>query len=218
MYCYMSFRFSIVLTAFGTLAIQSCVFVVSDKERSSADTLVAVDSSQAHAVKDSVQIKPDTAAGFKDTAKNQLALPKGSIDTKNVNPQELLAYAQSLIGTPYRYGSTNPAVGFDCSGFITHVFSHFNLVVPRSSIDFTHVGKEIAVADAKPRDIILFTGTDSSEHFVGHMGLVMTNQNSQLSFIHSTSGKAHGVTITPLNDYYKGRYVKTIRIFPANGL
>jgi cell wall-associated NlpC family hydrolase len=212
----MRFQLKLFFLAFGSFLLYSCVFVVTDGQESSADTLVAVDSSQAHAVKDTVQNKPDTA--FKDTAKNKLSLPKGSIDTKNVNPQELLAYAQTLIGKPYKYGSTNPAVGFDCSGFITHVFSHFNLVVPRSSIDFTHVGKEIGVADAKPGDIILFTGTDSSEHFVGHMGLVMTNQNSQLSFIHSSSGKAHGVTVTPLNDYYKGRYVKTIRIFPSNGL
>jgi len=39
-----------------------------------------------------------------------------------------------------------------------------------------------------------------------------------LLFIHSSSGKANGVTITPLNDYYKGRFVKVIRIFPQNDI
>ena len=108
-------------------------------------------------------------------------------------------------------------MGFDCSGFITYVFHHFNIVVPRSSIDFTEVGQEIAAEQAKPGDLILFTGTDSTERFVGHMGLIVSNENGQLNFIHSTSGKQKGVTITPLNGYYQGRYMKTIRIFPQNG-
>ncbi len=47
----------------------------------------------------------------------------------------------------------------------------------------------------------------------GHMGIVVSNQNGELQFIHSSSGKAHGVVITPLNAYYKGRFVKVIRIF-----
>jgi cell wall-associated NlpC family hydrolase len=106
-------------------------------------------------------------------------------------------------------------VGFDCSGFITYVFNHFGVAVPRSSIDFTNVGKAVSPEQAKPGDLILFTGTDPIDRFVGHMGIVVENGDS-LRFIHSTSGKAMGVTTTPLNEYYKKRYVKTIRIFPQN--
>ncbi|MDQ6608372.1 MAG: C40 family peptidase [Bacteroidota bacterium] len=147
--------------------------------------------------------------------KQELLLPKGSIDTKSTQPQQIVDYAKTLLGTPYLYGSTNPTKGFDCSGFITYVFNHFGIVVPRSSIDFTKVGKEVSAAEAKPGDLILFTGTDSTERFVGHMGIVFSNTDT-LHFIHSTSGKQHGVTITPLNDYYKGRYVKITRVFPSN--
>ena len=124
-------------------------------------------------------------------------------------------FAKTLIGVPYLYGSTDPAKGFDCSGFITYVFNHFDIQVPRSSIDFTNVGKEIPQTNAKRGDIILFTGTDSTEHFVGHMGIVVSNTDT-LKFIHSTSGKMYGVTITPLNKYYQGRFVKTIRLFKQN--
>jgi cell wall-associated NlpC family hydrolase len=146
-------------------------------------------------------------------AKDHLSLSKGSVDTKGVNPQQVVAFAKTLIGVPYLYGSTDPAKGFDCSGFITHVFQQFNIEVPRSSIDFTNVGKEVSATQAKEGDLILFTGTDSADHFVGHMGIVVSNTDT-LRFIHSTSGKQYGVTITPLNNYYKGRYVKTVRIFP----
>ena len=186
--------------------------------RSSAPAeLITTDSLQARqplpdsTKKDSIKAGPNDL----DTiAKNQLHLPKGGIDTKGAQPQQVVDFARTLIGVRYLYGSTDPAKGFDCSGFITYVFKHFNIIVPRSSIDFTNVGTEVSAAHAKTGDLILFTGTDSTERFVGHMGIVVSNTDT-LRFIHSTSGKQYGVTITPLKRYYQGRYVKTIRIFPA---
>lgn len=139
-----------------------------------------------------------------------------SIDIKNKTAGEIVNFSKTLIGVHYLYGSTDPAQGFDCSGFITYVFNHFGISVPRSSIDFTNVGKEVAVANAREGDIILFTGTDSAEHFVGHMGIVTENTDS-LRFIHSTSGKMYGVTITTLNQYYLKRFVKINRIFKQEG-
>jgi cell wall-associated NlpC family hydrolase len=138
------------------------------------------------------------------------------INTGSTTPGELLAYANTLVGIPYRYASTNPANGFDCSGFITYVFNHFNITVPRSSIDFTNVEREISFAEAKPGDIVLFTGTDSTSREVGHMGIITSTENGEYYFIHSSSGKANGVTITLLNNYYSFRFVKVIRIFPQN--
>jgi cell wall-associated NlpC family hydrolase len=140
------------------------------------------------------------------------------IHTGNVTPEQIVSFAETLIGTPYKYASTDPKQGFDCSGFITYVFNHFNIQVPRSSVDFTNVPNEIPVVEAKPGDIILFTGTDSTIRVVGHMGIVIYNGKDGILFIHSNSGKAHGVTITPLNDYYKGRFVKVIRVFRQNNL
>lgn len=139
----------------------------------------------------------------------------GSIDTRNVKPEEIVVFAHTLKGIPYKYASVNPAQGFDCSGFITYVFNHFKIAVPRSSVDFTNVGKEVTVQEARAGDLILFTGTDSTIRVVGHMGIVTQNANGELEFIHSTSGKAYGVTTTPLSSYYKGRFVKVIRVFPA---
>ena len=168
------------------------------------------------------QNQPDESfvESARDTLKmsdKRIAYTSGNqIQTGNTKPQELIDFAKTLIGTPYKYGSTDPSQGFDCSGFITYVFNHFNIAVPRSSIDFTNVGKEIKLEQAKPGDIILFTGTDSADRDVGHMGIVVAADNPQLQFIHSSSGKANGVTITPFNDYYSGRFVKVIRLFPQN--
>jgi cell wall-associated NlpC family hydrolase len=159
--------------------------------------------------------KDSTTQAAPSPVKNK-AFTGSAIETGSTTPAQLVNYAQSLKGTPYKYGSTDPSQGFDCSGFITYVFNHFGIAVPRSSADFTAVPKEITLKQAKTGDIILFTGTDSTSRTVGHMGILMAHPGQEFSFIHSTSGKANGVTETPLNTYYQGRFMKVIRIFPQN--
>jgi cell wall-associated NlpC family hydrolase len=140
--------------------------------------------------------------------------PGMKINTGSIIPDSIVSYGKSLVGTPYLYASSDPAKGFDCSGFITYVFNHFGIAVPRSSVDFTNVGSEIPRDMAGPGDLILFTGTDSTIKVIGHMGIVESNEHGNLLFLHSTSGKAYGVTISPLQGYYETRFVKVIRIFP----
>lgn len=195
--------------------LDACDFTVPTSNEGLVDTLSQTDVRQA---------KSDTTTKLVDSMpKDQTVMndtpvlpPAQVIEIGQVQPEQVMAFSETLIGTPYVYAATDPKVGFDCSGFITYVFNHFNIRVPRSSIDFTNVGKQIPVEQAKRGDIILFTGTDSTEREVGHMGLVVSNSDT-LRFIHSTSGKAMGVTITPLSKYYQSRFVKTIRIFPQNG-
>lgn len=131
------------------------------------------------------------------------------VDTSTLT-DKLLSFAKTLKGTPYKYGSTNPREGFDCSGFITYVFNHFKIDVPRSSVGFTNEGVPVSLAAAQPGDLILFTGTDSTIRTVGHMGII-TQVGDSIVFIHATSGKAYGVTETTLDKYYMGRFVKVIR-------
>src|ERR1041384_6918286 len=40
---------------------------------------------------------------------------------------QFVAYAKTLIGTPYLYGSIDPAKGLDCSGFVNAVSNHFGI-------------------------------------------------------------------------------------------
>jgi len=144
--------------------------------------------------------------------------PITTIVTGTTTPAEIVTYARTLTGCPYKYGSTDPDQGFDCSGFITYVFNYFCIMVPRSSVDFTNVGREISLNDARPGDLVLFTGTDTTSTTVGHMGIMVSSPGEDPKFIHSTSGRAMGVTETPFYSYYIKRYVKTIRIFPQNDL
>jgi cell wall-associated NlpC family hydrolase len=131
----------------------------------------------------------------------------------SVEASSFVEYAKTLIGTPYLYGSTDPARGLDCSGFVNAVSDHFGIDVPRSSVEFTDFGTTIQSSDAVPGDLILFTGTNPDKRIVGHMGIVTSNNNGALAFIHSSSGKANGVTVSELDGYYETRFVKVIRIF-----
>lgn len=158
----------------------------------------------------------DSGAHLSEIKKSSNTKASARIETGNVSPAQIVSFAQSLKGIPYKYGSTDPNQGFDCSGFITYVFNHFNINVPRSSVEFTTVPKEIKLREAKAGDIILFTGTDSTKRTVGHMGIFVNKPGEEHVFIHATSGKANSVTETPLNAYYQGRFVKAIRIFPQN--
>jgi cell wall-associated NlpC family hydrolase len=175
------------------------------REVSGSDTLAVYDSAKA------VDLKEDNTIVAADTV-----LPAtNTIRTGNLQRDSLVAFARTLLGVPYKYASTDPTQGFDCSGFITYVFNHFGISVPRSSIDFTNQGREVAVADARPGDLILFTGTDSTDRRVGHMGIIVSNADGKTEFIHSTSGKAYSVVITPFERYYRSRFVKVIRVFPG---
>ncbi|HKG68627.1 MAG TPA: C40 family peptidase [Segetibacter sp.] len=165
-----------------------------------------------------VSVKPVEGTTQRTASKVAYIGERREIQTGNTTPQELLAFAKTLIGIPYKYGSTDPRQGFDCSGFITYVFNHFNIVVPRSSVDFTNVEREIALEEAQPGDIILFTGTDYTTGVVGHMGIITSTDNKDYQFIHSSSGKGRGVIITRLNEYFMKRLVKVIRVFRRNNI
>ncbi|RKR80202.1 cell wall-associated NlpC family hydrolase [Mucilaginibacter gracilis] len=154
--------------------------------------------------------KPKNNSAVKDKGANS------TVNTAEVCADDILYFAETLIGTRYRTAAANPLYGFDCSGFVSYVFKNFNFAVPRSSCEFISVGEKIKLEDALPGDIILFTGTSKKSRRIGHIGILVSNQNSEVTFIHSTSGKEHGVTITAMDDRYKRRFVQIIRLLKQN--
>ncbi|MDB5253523.1 MAG: hypothetical protein JWP27_2692 [Flaviaesturariibacter sp.] len=203
--------------ALALLLLASCRWQppASNEGQATVDTgrLVATDSAFAKVDTTGIPRLDSIAADHTRNTDTAFLPPSRGIDTKGARPDDVVAFAKTLIGTPYVYASTNPRVGFDCSGFITYVFNHFGVSVPRSSIDFTNVGVSVPTDAARTGDLILFTGTNPAERNVGHMGLVITSAPDSIQFIHCSSGKAMGVTVTPLTAYYKTRFVKVVRIF-----
>ena len=134
-----------------------------------------------------------------------------------ISPDSVLQFAHTLLGTPYREASSSPQYGFDCSGFVSFVFKNFNLNIPRSSTEFYNAGERVSLEDAKPGDVILFKGTKTHHpHSIGHMGIICCNDNGDIKFIHSTSGKEYCVTVSDFTDTYKRRFVQIIRLLKQN--
>ncbi len=140
-------------------------------------------------------------------------VPARIINTRDVDPDSVVNFAETLRGVKYNYGSAIKEKGFDCSGFVTYVFNHYNISVPRVSKDFTNAGATVTLDNSKRGDLILFTGTDTTGWVVGHMGFITHNDNGKIAFIHSSSGKSIGVIISDLSKYYATRFVKVIRVF-----
>ena len=140
-------------------------------------------------------------------------IPARTINTKNVSVDEVVTFAETLTGIKYKYGSADKEKGFDCSGFITYVFTHFNIQVPRSSVQFTNAGTTVEPSTSKKGDLILFTGSDTSGWIVGHMGIITENNKGDIKFIHAASGNNKGVMESAMSSYFITRFVKIIRVF-----
>jgi cell wall-associated NlpC family hydrolase len=140
-------------------------------------------------------------------------IPTASIQTEQVVADELVTFAETLVGTKYHYGGTRRETGFDCSGFLWFVFNHFGIKVPRTAAGYSFAGKEVDIEDSKRGDLILFTGSDPKQQVVGHIGIITNNQNNKITFIHAASGGNKGVMFSQMSEYFVTRFVKVNRIF-----
>jgi cell wall-associated NlpC family hydrolase len=131
---------------------------------------------------------------------------------KNVSADELISFAETLIGINYKYGGESLADGFDCSGFVNYVFNHFNISVPRVTTDFANAGEEVPIKESQPGDIILFTGSNAKNRVPGHVGIITENDNGDVKFIHAST--SHGIMISGMNSYFAPRFIKVNRILP----
>lgn len=134
-----------------------------------------------------------------------------SKDSKEaIQRDRVVNYAKKQIGVKYLYGGTTPK-GFDCSGFTQYVYTKFGYSVPRVSRDYTKIGSKISVKNTKPGDILLFTGSNKHKRVTGHLGIVVSNNNGTIRFIHASSSR--GVVISDFKiKYYQERILGARRI------
>ena len=89
----------------------------------------------------------------------------------------MIEEAEKYLGYPYVWGGSSPSTSFDCSGFVCWVINHSGAgSVGRTTAQgiFNHT-TPIAPSEAKPGDIIFFTGTYDSGSAVSHVGIYVGN-------------------------------------------
>ncbi|AEV69109.1 SH3 domain-containing C40 family peptidase [Acetivibrio clariflavus] len=121
---------------------------------------------------------------------------------------QIVSYAKELLGVRYVYGGTTRS-GFDCSGFVWHVFNHFGIKLNRVAADQAKQGTKISRSELQPGDLVFFD-TNGGKNYINHVGIYIGNG----SFIHASSGsKAKKVVISELNTgFYNDCFMTARRI------
>lgn len=118
---------------------------------------------------------------------------------------EVVAYGKQFIGTPYVWGGTNLKTGVDCSGFVYAVYKNFGITLNRSSAAMASNGVEVSKSNLQAGDLVFFNSGGNSS--ISHVGIYCGDG----TYVHSTDGKAYGVTVTDLNSGYSANTYVTAR-------
>ena len=117
---------------------------------------------------------------------NQLGGPLQSARTAfSGKASELVIQAMGLLGVPYKKGGTSEEKGFDCSGFVRHMYEKsVGLVLPRRAEEQAKVTEEISRSELKPGDLVFF---NTLKRTFSHVGIYVGDGK----FIHAPRpGKA----------------------------
>ena len=131
---------------------------------------------------------------------------------RKINPRQslrknIVTTAQRFIGTPYQWGGSSAARGFDCSGLTMTVYRLNGLSLPRNSRSQFQKGTRIKQGDLEKGDLVFFA-TDGRRR-VSHVG-IYTGQDK---FVHAP-GRGKRIRISSMaNKYYKRRFMGARRYF-----
>ncbi len=110
--------------------------------------------------------------------------------------------ALRFLGTPYVFGGTSSS-GFDCSGFVQHVFAMLGMSIPRTADAQYSAGGRVK-GRMKAGDLVFF---QTYEPGPSHVGIYIGNGK----FVHASS--SHGVMVSNLSDsYWSSRYLGAKRL------
>ena len=91
----------------------------------------------------------------------------------------LVGNALELVGIRYRRGGTSPATGFDCSGFVDHVFREgLGLILPHNAKAISNSGEKIAKDELQPGDLVFF---NTMRRAFSHVGIYLGDNQ----FVHA---------------------------------
>jgi len=128
--------------------------------------------------------------------------------TKKID--DLLAEAQTYLGTPYRYGGMTRN-GIDCSAFVLSVFGAVTgMNLPRVAASQAQEGEKIEKDQLQKGDLVFFSHQGRGR--ISHVGIVEeVSPEGDVKFIHAATSK--GVMISSLKDSYWGpkyRFAKRV--------
>jgi cell wall-associated NlpC family hydrolase len=110
--------------------------------------------------------------------------------------------AMRFLGTPYVFGGTR-TTGFDCSGYVQHVFAMIGIRLPRTA-DAQYDSARTIAGEKRAGDLVFFQTYTAG---VSHVGIYLGDDK----FVSASS--SHGVTVSSLHDsYWASRYLGAKRV------
>lgn len=117
------------------------------------------------------------------------------VDRATATAQDAVDQAMDLLGVRYRWGGSSPEAGFDCSGFVSHVFREgLGLVLPRSSKEMSKSGEAIGRNELRPGDLVFF---NTMRNAFSHVGIYLGDNQ----FVHAPRSGGR-VRVEDLNHSY----------------
>jgi cell wall-associated NlpC family hydrolase len=107
----------------------------------------------------------------------------------------VITYALSLQGVPYQYGKASPEEGFDCSGFVKHVYEKQGITLPRTVRDMALTLPLIPSNDVHAGDLVFFNTNGKP---FSHVGIYVNNDK----FVHAPSQRTGKVLVSSLKNQY----------------
>lgn len=118
--------------------------------------------------------------------------------------QDIIAYARTLLGVPYVWGGTSTD-GFDCSGFVQYVHTHFNISIPRVAEQQYNSSRQISKSELKMGDLVFFSSSSSTS--IEHVGIYIgASDGYSDAFIHASSGAGEIIISSLSQEYYTTYY------------
>lgn len=118
-----------------------------------------------------------------------------------------IATAEEYLGTKHKMGGSDKS-GIDCSGLVKTAYSSLEIDLPRTSMEQSDVGIEIARSDIRKGDLLFFK---ISRNSISHVGIVTQNIEDEIKFIHTSSSS--GVIVSNLSEsYWEKSFAKAMRI------
>ncbi len=89
----------------------------------------------------------------------------------------LIEEAMKYLNYPYKWGGSSPETSFDCSGFVSWCLnaSGYADVGRQTAQGLCNMSHRVSAEDARPGDLIFFTGTYNSGCPVSHVGIYLGN-------------------------------------------
>lgn len=130
------------------------------------------------------------------------------VDTRNYDIEGIIAYAESLIGTPHVMGGYSTS-GLDCSGMVKLAHAQFDVTLPHSSDEQGRYGTILSPDDELKRgDLVFFHSTYATPKLITHSGIYLGDNK----FIHTSSSRGVSVSVLLDSGYWQKHYLFATRL------